>query len=129
MNSPVKFSIIGCGRIAQRHAEQIHRFGKLAAVCDIVAAKASELAGKYKVPFFQDVDDLLGGMMEMDVVAVCSPNGLHAEHTIKALQAGYHVLCEKPMGLSVEDCAEMIDAAERANKRLFIVKQNRFNPP
>jgi UDP-N-acetyl-2-amino-2-deoxyglucuronate dehydrogenase len=129
MKNPLKFSIVGCGRIAQRHAEQIHKLGELAGVCDIVTSKAKELAGKYKVPFFQEVDDLLGGAVEMDVVCVCSPNGLHAEHTIKSLQAGYHVLCEKPMALSVQDCGEMIDAAERANKRLFIVKQNRFNPP
>ncbi|HEX9513703.1 MAG TPA: Gfo/Idh/MocA family oxidoreductase [Puia sp.] len=67
----VKFSIIGCGRIAQRHAE----------------------------------------------------------HTISALQAGFHVLCEKPMALTVQDCSKMIDTAEKAGKQLFIVKQNRFNPP
>jgi len=129
MNRPLKFSIVGCGRIAQRHAEHIQKLGELTGVCDIVAAKAKELAGKYKVPFFQDVDDLLKGSVEMDVVSVCSPNGMHAEHTIKALQAGHHVLCEKPMALSVQDCGEMINAAERANRRLFIVKQNRFNPP
>ncbi len=74
-------------------------------------------------------DELLQKAKEVDVVAVCSPNGLHAQHTIAALQAGFHVLCEKPMALTVQDCGEMINAAERANKRLFIVKQNRFNPP
>jgi len=129
MNSPLRFSIVGCGRIAHRHAEHIHKLGELVGVCDIVTAKAKELAGKYGIPFFQDIDDLLGGAVGMDVVSVCSPNGLHAEHTIKALRAGYHVLCEKPMALSVQDCGEMINAAERANRRLFIVKQNRFNPP
>jgi predicted dehydrogenase len=72
---------------------------------------------------------MLAAHPEIDVIAVCSPNGLHAEHSIKALKAGFHVLCEKPMALSVYDCGEMISAAERANKRLFIVKQNRFNPP
>jgi len=62
------------------------------------------------------------------VVSVCSQNGLHAEHTLHSLNAGFHVLCEKPMALSSSDCEEMIKTAERCNKRLFIVKQNRFNP-
>ncbi len=64
-----------------------------------------------------------------DVISICSPNGLHASHSILALKAGSHVLCEKPMAISVYDCGEMIKAAENANRRLFIVKQNRFNPP
>jgi predicted dehydrogenase len=125
----MKFGIIGCGRIAQRHAEHIHKQGKLVAVCDVIEDKAREMAGKYGAACFKDIDVFLAGSKEMDVVAVCSPNGLHAAHTIKALRAGFHVLCEKPMALSVQDCGEMINAAERANKRLFIVKQNRFNPP
>jgi predicted dehydrogenase len=129
MSAGMKFAIIGCGRIAQRHAEHIMNAGKLVAVCDIDPVKARELAGKYDVPFFQSVDDLLSNVKGVDVISVCSPNGLHAEHSIKALQAGIHVLCEKPMALTVQDCGEMINAAERANKRLFIVKQNRFNPP
>ena len=55
--------------------------------------------------------------------------GLHATHTIQALRAGCHVLCEKPMAINVHDCGEMIKEAEKANKRLFAIKQNRFNPP
>ena len=128
MSKTLRFAIVGCGRIAQRHAEHIQRLGKLIAVCDIEAKKAKELADKYKAMAFDNIDDLLK-QSEIDVVSVCSPNGLHAEHSIKALQAGFHVLCEKPMALSVQDCGDMITAAERANKRLFIVKQNRFNPP
>ncbi|HVS95280.1 MAG TPA: Gfo/Idh/MocA family oxidoreductase [Puia sp.] len=129
MNKGLQFAIIGCGRIAQRHAEHIQRLGKLVAVCDIVAPKAKELAEKYNAACYHQVDDLLNRHRDIDVVSVCSPNGLHAEHTIKALRAGFHVLCEKPMALTVQDCGEMINAAERANRRLFIVKQNRFNPP
>ena len=125
----IKFSIIGCGRIAQRHAEHIHKLGKLVSVCDIIEDKAKELAGKYGVYSYSSVKELLEKSEETEVVAVCSPNGLHAEHTISALQAGFHVLCEKPMALTVKDCSKMIDAAEQAGRQLFIVKQNRFNPP
>ncbi len=65
----------------------------------------------------------------VEVVSICTPNGLHAMHSIAALRAGRHVLCEKPMAINVHDCGEMIKEAEKANRRLFIVKQNRFNPP
>jgi UDP-N-acetyl-2-amino-2-deoxyglucuronate dehydrogenase len=129
MNSRLKFAIIGCGRIAQRHAEHIRNQGELVAVCDIDASKLKEFATKYQAAAYNKVEDMLQQITEVDVVSVCSPNGLHAEHSIKALRAGFHVLCEKPMALTVQDCGEMINAAERANKRLFIVKQNRFNPP
>jgi UDP-N-acetyl-2-amino-2-deoxyglucuronate dehydrogenase len=129
MSNSLQFAIVGCGRIAQRHAEHIVKLGKLVAVCDNIPDKARALADRYNVPHYQDIDTLLQQVKGIDVVSVCSPNGLHAEHTIKALQAGFHVLCEKPMALTVQDCGEMINAAERANRRLFIVKQNRFNPP
>jgi predicted dehydrogenase len=124
----VKFAIIGCGRIAQRHAEHINNFGKLIAVCDNVKSKANELAAKYSAKPYYDIDDLLKNE-EVDVISICSPNGLHAMHSIKSLKAGFHVLCEKPMAINVHDCGEMIKEAEKANKRLFAIKQNRFNPP
>lgn len=123
------FGIIGCGRIAQRHAEHIHKAGRLAAVCDIDEKKAVELGGKYGARSYKHSGEMLAAHPELDVVAVCSPNGLHATHTIQALKAGHHVLCEKPMALSVQDCGDMINTAEKSNRRLFIVKQNRFNPP
>ena len=129
MSAVYKFGIVGCGRIAQRHAEHIAKTGVLTAVCDIDASRATALAEKYSIPAFESLAGMLEANPDMDVVSVCTPNGLHAEHSIQALKAGMHVLCEKPMALSVKDCSSMIHAAERANKRLFIVKQNRFNPP
>ena len=129
MNKLIRFAIVGCGRIAQRHAEHIVSYGKLVAVCDIDKSKADELALKYDVKAFYDIDDLLSNVKDIGVVSVCTPNGLHAEHSIKALRAGFHVLCEKPMAINVNDCGMMIQEADRANRRLFIVKQNRFNPP
>lgn len=124
-----KFAIIGCGRIAQRHAEHIAINGQLKAVCDIDFDKANFLAQKYGAIPYQNIDDLLATERDIVVVSICSPNGLHAEHSIKALNAGFHVLCEKPMAINVYDCGEMIKAAERNNRRLFAIKQNRFNPP
>ncbi len=128
--SPIRFGIIGCGRIAQRHAQHIANNGQLVATCDIIPEKAQSLASRYQAQAFNNLEQFLSANQgKIDVISVCSPNGLHAEHSIAALRVGYHVLCEKPMAITVEDCGRMINEAERANKRLFIVKQNRFNPP
>jgi predicted dehydrogenase len=125
----LNFALIGCGRIAQRHAEHINNLASLKAVCDIDENKANALAKQYNAIPYTSIDALLNAEKEIDVVTICSPNGLHAEQTIKALRKGFHVLCEKPMAITVEDCGRMINEAERANRRLFIIKQNRFNPP
>jgi len=125
----ITFAIVGCGRIAQRHAEHIANVGRLGAVCDILPSRAEDLARKYDCPAYARIEDLLNAASGIDVVSVCTPNGLHADHSIRALRNGRHVVCEKPMALTVADCQEMIRAAHEADRTLFIVKQNRFNPP
>lgn len=125
----IHFALIGCGRIAQRHAEHINKFGKLVAVCDNVKEKADALATQYNARAYYNAADLLANEKDINVVSICSPNGLHATHSIQALKAGFNVLCEKPMAINVSDCGEMIKVAEQMNKRLFAIKQNRFNPP
>ena len=125
----IKFCIVGCGRIAERHAEHICNYGILLAVCDNIKERADTFAKKYSTKAFYSIDTMLKENLDADVVAICSPNGLHAIHSICALNSGFHVLCEKPMAINVQDCGEMIKAAEKNNKRLFAIKQNRFNPP
>jgi UDP-N-acetyl-2-amino-2-deoxyglucuronate dehydrogenase len=129
MERKIGFAIVGCGRIAQRHAEHIAKFGKLIASCDIVKEKSDVFRDTYGAKSYGSLDELLVNLEGIDVVSICSPNGLHAEHAIKCLNSGVHVLCEKPLSISVNDCGEMIKAAEKNNKRLFAIKQNRFNPP
>ena len=123
------FAIVGCGRIAQRHAEHISKFGILKAVCDIEINRAIELGSRFDAAIYYNISNLLENEKDVDVISICTPNGMHAEHAITSLKAGFHVLCEKPMAINVHDCGRMINEAEKANKRLFIVKQNRFNPP
>lgn len=126
----IRFGLIGCGRIGNRHAKHIKNNGELKAVCDVVEDKADTLGEEYETNVYYSLEEMLEKERNnVDVFAVCTPNGLHAKHSIEALNAGYHVLCEKPMGLSVQECGEMIKASEKNNKRLFAVKQNRFNPP
>jgi UDP-N-acetyl-2-amino-2-deoxyglucuronate dehydrogenase len=124
-----KFAIIGCGRIAHRHAENIRRIGELIAVCDIDFQKADSFAAQYQSKPYYSIDDLLENEKTVDVVVVCSPNGLHAEHSIKSLQDGKHVLCEKPMCIAIEAAWSMRDTAHFFRRKLFVVKQNRFNHP
>src|ERR1044072_9717705 len=110
----LRFAIIGCGRIAQRHAEHISRKGILAAVCDIEKEKAYQLAKEYEAIAYDSYEELLKSSTDVDVISICTPNGLNAEHSIKGLKAGFHVLCEKPMELKTSDCKKMIEAAEAA---------------
>ena len=125
----INFAIIGCGRIAARHAEIISRIGKLTAVCDIKPERAEYFSGKYNAKAFLSVAEMLDNINDTDVITVCTPNYLHAEHTLLSLRHKKHVICEKPMALSSADCQQMIDEALKAERDLFIVKQNRFNPP
>ncbi len=125
----IKFAIIGCGRIAQRHAKHINRLGTLVAVCDIDKSKSDSLSQQYNCTAYSSIEALLSTEKDLDVVSICTPNGLHAEHSIKALNAGFNVLVEKPMAINVEDCEAMIESAKANNKRLFPIKQNRYNPP
>ena len=125
----LKFAIVGCGRIAQRHACHMMKHGRLIAVCDIDPQKANALASEYSARGYYALDDMLAQEKDLDVVAVCTPNGLHASQSISILEAGFHVLCEKPMAVKTSDCVKMIQAARKSNKMLFVVKQNRFNPP
>src|SRR5215204_115461 len=129
MPDRIKFAIVGCGRIAERHALHINNNGRLVAVCDIIKDRADSLATMFGARPYYSLDDLLEVEKDIDVIAVCTPNGLHAEHSISTLNAGMHVLCEKPMAIRTEDCKKMIAASKKSGKFLFVVKQNRFNPP
>ena len=125
----LSFAIIGCGNIGKRHAEQINAVGKLVAICDIVASKAEELGQRFSAETFSAIEDLFAKKKNIDVAVICTPNGLLADHSVIALRAGCHVLCEKPMAIRSSDCKSMIAEAEKAGRHLFVVKQNRFNPP
>jgi len=129
----IKFALIGCGRIAARHAEiinlNLNQKATLSAVCDINEERAADYSKKFGCKYYLSIDELLANEKDIDVVSVCTPNYLHSEHTIKSLKAGRNVLCEKPMAISVADCTRMMIEADKSGKDLFIVKQNRFNPP
>lgn len=126
----IRFGIIGAGHIGKRHAEMIRRNSEveLVAMCDI---KPKETLGltDLEVPFFNSVDAMLDSGIEFDVISVCTPNGLHAEHTLKALDRKKHVVIEKPMALNVADCEKIIFKGLQVSKHIFCVMQNRYSPP
>src|SRR5690349_1284434 len=94
-----RFALIGCGSVAAMHLQQLQQRGELVAVCDIVPARADALASQYGIRACYDIDELLA-IPGTDVVVICTPNGYHAEHAIKSLQAGKHVICESPLCLT-----------------------------
>ena len=124
----LSFAIVGCGRIAKRHAAEIMKVGTLLAVCDTDAENAAELATEYGVRMYLSLEEMLLKETELDVVSICTPNGLHAAQSIKCLKANKHVICEKPMCIHSNDARAMIEASIEANRRLFIVKSARYNP-
>ena len=126
----IGFGIIGCGAIADRHAKHIieHKEATLVSVFDNKIEKANQLAAKHKVQAVSSLKELLDNKT-IDIVSVCTPNGIHHTCALEVLNAGKHVIVEKPMALKREHCEEMIEAALKNNRQLFVVKQNRFNPP
>lgn len=128
--SKLKVAVIGCGSIAQhRHLLEYdaNEHVDLVAVCDIVEERVSEISKKYGAKAYTDYKQLLE-KEKVDAVSVCLPNYLHAPVSIAALNAGCHVLCEKPMATSKEEAEEMIAAAESNNKKLMIAHNQRFVP-
>jgi len=130
-NKKINFAIIGCGHIGARHAKHIfnNKQANLVAFCDIEMNRAKELRKKYNCPLVvKDYKKLLKND-NIDVVNVCAPNYLHAPIAIDFLKNNKNVLCEKPMCLKTKNGEKMIESAKKKNKKLFIVKQNRYNPP
>lgn len=126
----IRFAVVGAGHIGKRHSEMIRRNpeSELVSICDI--KPASELGLNLPdVPFFSSVSEMLEKGPECDVVCICTPNGLHAEHTLKALENKKHVVIEKPMALSVADCEKVIFKALQVSRQVFCVMQNRYSPP
>jgi UDP-N-acetyl-2-amino-2-deoxyglucuronate dehydrogenase len=123
-----KFALVGCGDVAVHHAENILRIGELTAVCDIVPERADTFASTYGAKAYNTIDDLLDGEKEMEIVVICTPNGFHAEHIIKSLQAQKHVLCESPLCLTTAAAWQIIETEKFCRRRLFVVNPAFHHP-
>lgn len=121
----MNIGIIGCGKIAQlRHIPEYSANPnvKLRGFFDLNPERAGALAAEYGAVAFDSYEALLADP-EIDAVSVCSSNDSHAQITIAALRAGKHVLCEKPMAVTLADCEAMVDAAQKSG-RLLMIDQN-----
>ncbi|MEK3723962.1 Gfo/Idh/MocA family protein [Paenibacillus sp. FSL H8-0034] len=131
MLKKLKFGIIGCGGIAvNKHLPNLSKFPEveLSAFSDVFLDKAQQGAERFgaaDASVYTDYRELLADT-DIDVIHVCTANDSHAEITIAALEAGKHVLCEKPMAISTADATLMLETAKRTGKKLTIGYNNRF---
>lgn len=130
MSSKLKVAVIGCGSIAiHRHLPeyQANENVEIAAVCDIREERAQLTAAEYGAKAYTDYKQAITES-NADAVSVCLPNYLHAPVSIFAAENGKHVLCEKPMATSKEEAQAMIEASDKAGKKLMIAHNQRFVP-
>jgi len=129
-NQKIKFAVIGFGHIGRRHAEMIYRNpeAELVAICDVRSEDDLGL-GELKVPVFSSMESLFQSGIELDVVNICTANGLHSTQALEALSNHKHVVVEKPLGLKVQNCEQVIAKSDEVNKQVFCVMQNRYSPP
>lgn len=125
----IKFAVVGCGHIGKRHAAMIRNNPEceLVAVCDTVEKQPG--VENSSVPFFKSIEEMLDADVNPEVVCIATPNGLHEQHGLKALQKGHHVVIEKPMALTKAGCEKLLYEALHQHKLIFCVMQNRYSPP
>ena len=124
----LNIGIIGCGKIAQvRHLPEYEQNpgARIAGLYDLNQERAQTLAAQYGAKVYPSYEALLADPA-IDAVSVCSANVSHAEITVAALEAGKHVLCEKPMATTLEDCERMVAAARKSGKYLMIDQNQRL---
>ena len=124
----LNIGVVGCGKIAQvRHIPEYaaNENCTLTGFFSPNAKRAEDMAAKYGGKVYASAEELFADP-EIDAVSICAANYAHAELSIKALAAGKHVLCEKPMAVTLEDCEAMLAAAEKAGKRLMIGQNQRL---
>lgn len=130
MSNTIRFAVVGLGHIGKRHAAMIQEnsHASLVAYCDVKPMQELGLSNS-ETPFFSSIEEMFAANIPIDVVCICSPNGLHAQQTLYALQKKCHVVCEKPMALTKADAEKMIHASFEVSKNIFCVMQNRYSPP
>ena len=130
MNKKLNFGVISCAEMAQRHMNAVERNAacELYMLCDIDEKKLKDAAEKFGVErTTTDYHDMINDPA-IDAIIIVSPDQTHREIAVAALQAGKHVLCEKPMALTIEDCKAMVKASRETDKKLMIGQICRFTP-
>src|ERR687898_2170161 len=125
----VRFGILGCGVIGSHHARAIAGLedAELVAVADVVPEPAEKLAGEYGCSSHSGLGQMLSEA-KLDAVCVCTPSGMHAGDAIAALEAGKHVVIEKPVDITLEAADRLIEVQRATGRRVAVVSQHRFDP-
>lgn len=126
---PIRFALVGCGRIAATHLEALAAHAgeaEVVAVCDTDPGRLAGAVARSGARGFASLEALLAGS-DADCVILATPSGLHAPQAIQVAAAGRHVVTEKPMATRWQDGKAMVQACDAAGVRLFVVKQNRRN--
>ena len=130
MLKEINVAMLGCGRVAGHHTRSIKKVPniKLVAVCDLDEEKAIELATSEGVPAFNNYHEMFFQHPEIDVVGVCTPSGMHYEHSLEIIQKYQkHVVIEKPLVMRLTEGRDLLEAASKHNLLIFPVFQYRFN--
>jgi UDP-N-acetyl-2-amino-2-deoxyglucuronate dehydrogenase len=125
----IRIAIVGCGRISKNHFGSIEKHKddiELISICDNNKEVLSKYKSKYKVSGYLDLNEMLDNE-RLDLVAICSPSGMHADQTEKCAKRGINVMTEKPMATRWQDGKRMVRSCDEAGVNLFVVKQNRKN--
>jgi len=125
----VNVAILGAGFMGKMHAECYHNLSNanLIAIGDANSEKAQEVAARYAIQPSSNLDELIKDE-RIDLIDICLPTFLHKEYAVKAAQAGKHILCEKPIALTVEDAEEMVKAADKTGVKFMVAQVIRFWP-
>jgi UDP-N-acetyl-2-amino-2-deoxyglucuronate dehydrogenase len=128
-STKINFAIIGLGHIGKRHAQMVleHPEANLVAVCDI--RPADKTGFNHDVAYYNSMEELLASADNIDVVNICTPNGLHAQQAVLALESRKHVVIEKPLALTKNDAENVIFKSLNVSRHVFAVMQNRYSPP
>ncbi|MCA1319663.1 Gfo/Idh/MocA family oxidoreductase [Bacillus tianshenii] len=127
----IQFAIVGAGAIAPVYAGAInmHKDARLTAVCDKNPQTGEEFRKQHSIPtFYTDYKEMLQDP-SIDVICICTPSGLHADMAIQAIEAGKHVIIEKPIALTMEDADRVIAAADKYKVKAAVAFQKRYNRP
>ena len=126
----LKTAVVGVGKVTHLHAKALKNLKdtEFVAVYSRDIVKAKEFAGQYGLKPYSDIEEMISGS-NIDVATICTPHPAHKEVVLKVIQAGSHVLVEKPLASTLEDCDAMIDAAKKRDVLLGTISQRRFYEP
>lgn len=128
MSREIKFAILGCGMIASYHADAIRKIenARLVGAYDVSKAACDSFCSKYSIKAFSDKEELLSDK-EVDAVCICLPSGLHYENAVLCAEHKKHIVIEKPIALTPEQCSGIVEATDRNNVFVTVISQLRYS--